>query len=106
MQQIESILIGMTEVDYVTSYIGMSASGLFGSGSTGHARFGSVTVQLKPLSSGRRSVDAVVAEARTRLSNVAGVTVRVASSGGGGGGSASPVAIRLQGPDLDVLNDL
>ena len=47
----------MPEVQSVTSSIGVSASGLFGSGSTGQARFGSLTVELKPLSSGRRGVD-------------------------------------------------
>jgi HAE1 family hydrophobic/amphiphilic exporter-1 len=48
-----------------------------------------------------------VADARTRLSLVPGIAVRVSSQGGGGGGGASqPVGVRLQGPDLAVLNDL
>jgi HAE1 family hydrophobic/amphiphilic exporter-1 len=106
MQQVEQILMSMPEVDTVTSSIGVSSSGLFGSGSTGQARFGTVNVQLKPLSSGRRGVDAIVADARQRLSQVPGVTIRVSSAGGGGGSSAQPVAVNLQGPDLTVLNSL
>jgi HAE1 family hydrophobic/amphiphilic exporter-1 len=105
MQEIEQILLSMPEVQSVTASIGVSSSGLFGSGSTGQARFGSVNVQLTPLSGGRRGVDAIVADARGRLSQVPGVTVRVSSSGGGGG-SASPVAVLLQGPDLTTLNTL
>lgn len=105
MQQVEQILLSMPEIDSVTSSIGVSASGLLGSSSTGQARFGSVTVQLKPLSSGRRSVDAIVADARDRLSRVAGVKVSVSSEGGGRGGS-QPVAVNLQGPDLTVLEGL
>ncbi|HEV7662176.1 MAG TPA: efflux RND transporter permease subunit, partial [Chloroflexota bacterium] len=66
MQQVEQILLGVPEVKAVTSSIGVSASGLFGSGSTGQARFGSVTVQLAPLSSGRRGVDAVVTDTRAQ----------------------------------------
>jgi HAE1 family hydrophobic/amphiphilic exporter-1 len=107
MQQVEQILLSIPDVQAVTSSIGVSASGLFGSGSTGQARFGSVTVQLKPLSGGRRGVDAVVTDARAQLSEIAGIAVRVSTSGGGGGGGAGqPVGIRLQGPDLAVLNDL
>jgi HAE1 family hydrophobic/amphiphilic exporter-1 len=106
MRQVEQILLSMPEVDTVTSSIGVSASGLFGSGSTGQARFGTVNVQLKPLSSGRRGVDAIVADARERLRQLPGVTIRVTSSGGGGGGSSQPVAVNLQGPDLTVLNNL
>ncbi|MBV8717271.1 MAG: efflux RND transporter permease subunit [Chloroflexi bacterium] len=106
MQQIEQTVIAMPEVQSVTASIGVSASGLLGSGSTGQARFGSVTVQLVPLSSGRRSVDAIVADARNQLADVPGVSIKVSSSGGGGGGSSQPVAVNLQGPDLATLNDL
>jgi hydrophobic/amphiphilic exporter-1 (mainly G- bacteria), HAE1 family len=105
MQEVEQVLLGMPEVNTVASSVGVSSSGLFGSGSTGQARFGSVTVALKPLSSGRRSLEEVIADARQRLALVPGVTIRV-SVQGGGGGPGQPVSVRLQGPDLNTLNDL
>lgn len=102
MQEVEQTLLNMPEVQSVTASIGVSASGLFGSGSTGQARFGSVTVQLVPLSSGRRGVDAVAADARSRLAMVPGAKIQVSASGE----SAQPVAVNLQGPDLTTLNNL
>jgi HAE1 family hydrophobic/amphiphilic exporter-1 len=105
MSQIEQILMSMPDVTTVTSSIGVSSSGLFGSGSTGQARFGSVTVQLVPLSSGRPGVDREMQDARDRLAGVPGAKISVSNSGGGGA-AAQPVGVRIEGPDLNVLNGL
>jgi HAE1 family hydrophobic/amphiphilic exporter-1 len=105
MRQVEQILLGMPEIQTVASSIGVSSTGLFGSSTAGQARFGSVTVQTVPKSAGRRGIDAIIQDARERLAVVPGVAVRVSNSGGGGG-AAQPVAVRLQGPDLNTLNSL
>ena len=107
MQEIDQILLDMPDVQTVTASVGVSGQGILGSSSTGQARFGTATVQVRPLSSGRPPIDAIVADARQRLAQVPGITIQVTSSGGGGGGgSGHPVAVQIQGPDLSQLNIL
>ncbi len=106
MMQIEQILMSMPEVKTVTASVGVSSGGLIGSGSTGQARYGSVTVELIPLHDGRRSVFAIIDEARTLVAGVAGVQPRVGVLAGGPGGGIAPVSIRLTGPEFETLSGL
>ena len=106
MMQIERILLDMPEVQTVTASVGVSSTGVFGSGSTGQARYGNVTVEVKPKKSGRRDVWAIIDDARERLAGVAGVTPKVGIPGGGPGGGAPPVAVRLTGPEFGTLSTL
>ena len=106
MQQVEQILMSMPEVKTVTASVGVSSGGLIGSGSTGQARYGSVTVELKPLSSGRRDVWTVIDDARGRLSGIAGIVPKVGLQAGGPGGNQAPASVRLTGPEFDTLASL
>ncbi len=106
MMQIEQILMKMPEVKTVTASVGVSSGGLIGSGSTGQARYGSVTVELIPLHDGRRDLFTIIDEARTLVVGVAGVQPKVGILAGGPGGGAAPVSIRLTGPEFETLSQL
>ena len=103
MRDVEAILLAMPEVDTVASSVGVSSGGALGSASSGQARFGAVTILLKPITSGRRDVFKIMEDARGRLSQISGIKVKVSLQNGGPGGGQQPLAIRLSGPDLDGL---
>ncbi|MEA2641920.1 MAG: hydrophobic/amphiphilic exporter (mainly bacteria), family [Chloroflexota bacterium] len=104
MRQIEERLLKIPEVVTVTSSVGGGASsGGFTLGA-GQARFGNLTVELTPRSSGRRDVFTIVEDVRGLTRDVPGVVVRVDAQGGGA--SAQPVSVRLQGPDSARLAQL
>ena len=90
MRQVEARLMAMPEVQTVTASIGVGQTGFFGGSSVGQARYGNVTGQVKPRSSGRRNIYAIVDDMRARLADVPGVKVSVIPSIGSGNGQ--PVA--------------
>ncbi len=104
MLQVEQILMSMPEVKTVTASVGVSSRGLIGSGSTGQARYGSVTVEVIPLHDGRRSINAIIDDVRERLTVVAGLTPKVGALAGGPGGGQAPVSVRLSGPEFETLS--
>ncbi len=106
MREIEAILLSMPEVLTVTASVGVSAGGVFGSGATGQARYGSVLVEVKPVESGRRDVFEIADDVRLRLAVVPGITPKVSLDSGDTNGGASPVSVRLTGPEFDVLSSL
>ena len=106
MAQIEHILLAMPEVQTVTASVGVSSTGVFGSGSTGQARYGSVVVETVLLNTGRRDVFAIVDDARERLAVVPGVRAKVSLQRGGPGADQSPVAVRLTGAEFATLSAL
>ncbi len=106
MLQVEQVLMAMPEVKTVTASVGVSSGGVLGSGSTGQARYGSVTVEVKPKRSGRRDIFAIIDDARAQLVVVPGVKTSVGVTGGGPGGGQAPVSIRLTGADFAVLSSL
>ena len=106
MMQVEQILMSMPEVKTVTASVGVSSGGLIGSGSTGQARYGNVTIEVVPIHSGRRPIAEIVDDARERLTVVAGIQPKVGLLGGGPGGGQAPVSVRLTGPEFDTLSSL
>ena len=106
MREVEATLLAMPDIVRVTSSIGVSSSGVLGSGNTGQARFGSVFVETLPLSSGRRRISAITDEARERLSAITGVATNVSLQEGGPQNGQRPVAVRLTGPELTTLSAL
>jgi HAE1 family hydrophobic/amphiphilic exporter-1 len=101
MRQIEDRLRTMSEVKSITASIGVGQTGFFGGSSVGQARYGSITGQVNPVSSGRRDIFAIVDDIRKRLADVPGVRVSVVPSIGSGNGQ--PIALRITGPELDTL---
>ena len=106
MHQVEQILLAMPEVQNVTASVGVSSAGVFGSASTGSARYGRVTVEVKPVETGRRDIFTIVDDAREQLAVVPGIQVKVGLQDGGPGGGASPVSVRLTGPEFGPLSEL
>ena len=106
MMQIEQILMTIPEVKTVTASVGVSSGGLISSGSTGQARYGSVTVEVLRLHDRHRSVFEIIDEARGMLTGVAGIQPKVGVLAGGPGGGIAPVAIRLTGPEFETLSEL
>ena len=106
MREVERALLGMPELGVVTSSVGVSSAGAFGSASAGEARFGAVTILTTPLSSGRRDVFTIMDDARARLAHVSGIKVNVAMQSGGPGGNQRPLSVRISGPQLDTLTGI
>ena len=102
MRQIEQRLMAMPEVETVTASIGVGQTGFFGGSSVGQARYGNVTGQVKPKSSGRPDIFELVAEMRKKLADVPGVKVGVVASIGNGNGQ--PASLRVSGPDLEGVS--
>ena len=105
MRIVEERLIAMPEVLTVTASVGVTASGGFGAGTSGQARFGTVTVEVQPKETHRRDIHLIQDEARAMLQDIPGLTVRVQAVSGGGG-SGQPVQVRLQGANPRVLEGL
>ena len=106
MAQVEQVLLSMPEVMTVTASVGVSSGGVFGSGATGQARYGSAIVEAKPKDTGRRDVFAMMDDARARLAAVPGVRPKVSLQDGGPDSGQSPVAVRLTGPEFATLSAL
>ncbi|MGE3856112.1 MAG: efflux RND transporter permease subunit [Dehalococcoidia bacterium] len=106
MRQVEQILLDMPEVKTVTASVGVSSGGVFGSGSTGQARYGSVTVETVPKEERDRDIWEIVDDARERLAVVPGVRPKVGLQDGGPGGGQAPVSVRLSGPEFGALSEL
>ncbi|MFN8638749.1 MAG: efflux RND transporter permease subunit [Dehalococcoidia bacterium] len=102
MSQVEQTLLDMPEVERVTASIGISLLGNSG----GQARFGSVVVELKPLSSGRPDVFKILDEARDRLAPIPGAKITAGVQGGGPGADQQAAAIRIRGPEFSELTRL
>jgi len=102
MRQIEQRLMGMPEVETVTASIGVGQTGFFGGSSVGQARYGNITGQVKPKSSGRSDIFKLVTEMRQQLADVPGAKVSVVASIGNGNGQ--PASLRISGPDLDGIS--
>ena len=102
MRQVDAILGGMPELEVVTSSVGVSSAGAFGSASSGEARFGAVTILTIP-SSERRDIFAVMDDARERLAVVSGIKINVSMQSGGPGGNQAPISVRITGAELDTL---
>ncbi|MFA7249850.1 MAG: efflux RND transporter permease subunit [Dehalococcoidia bacterium] len=103
MAQVEQVLASMPEVKTVTASVGVSSTGLLGSGATGQARYGSVTVEVTAESTGRRDVFTIADDARERLAAVPGVRPKVSVASGMNDGQ-SAVGIRLTGPEFSTLS--
>ncbi|MEX2446409.1 MAG: efflux RND transporter permease subunit [Dehalococcoidia bacterium] len=101
IRDIEAVLGEMPEVQTVTSSVGVSGAGVFGSGSTGQARFGSIVVETVPEHEGRRDVFEIADDARARLATVAGAQINVSAVQDDGSGQA--IVVRLSGPELERL---
>lgn len=102
MSQVESTLLSIPDVERVTASIGVD---LLGTG-RGQSRYGSVVVELKPLSTGRADVFEQLDIVRAKLKDIPGAKITAGIQGGGPGADQQPAAIRLAGPELGTLTAL
>jgi HAE1 family hydrophobic/amphiphilic exporter-1 len=104
MRQIEERLLDIPEIQTMSAAIGVGSAGGFGASAVGNGTKGSLIIDVGEKSHRQRSVFAIADDARRRLADVPGATIRVQESGGGG--SAQAIQVRLQGPDSNELGRL
>lgn len=100
---IEEQLMSIPEVDTVFTRIGSSGQMM----SANDSSAGSLLVKLKKLSDRERSIFTVMEEIRQKIRIPdTEVTVQALNSMGGGAMGGAPISIKVEGSDLDVLEDL
>ena len=102
VRQIESNLISKPESDLVYSMVG-SGSG-FSMGSSGESEKASLSVVVKAKT--EKTLDEIVEEVRRDIGDHPGAKINVTKQDHGGFGSSAPIAINIQGSDLNTLKNL
>ncbi|NLY75251.1 MAG: efflux RND transporter permease subunit, partial [Firmicutes bacterium] len=102
VRQIESYLMSLPESDLTFALVGASSG--FALGSSGESEKASLTVVMKPKS--KKTVDDMVEEARRNISKYPGAKINVTKQEHGGFGGGAPIAINIEGPDLNTLKVL
>ncbi len=102
VQQIESYLMSLPESDLTFALVGSSSG--FSLGSSGESEKASMTVVMK--SKSKKTVDEMVEEVRQNIIKYPGAKINVTKSEQGGFGGGSPIAINIEGPDLNTLKGL
>jgi len=104
MREIEALIIDLPEINAVSVQVG---AGQFFLDSQGRTDVGSIDLVLKPLEERMRSAEEVADEVRQRLKAVAGAEISLSAvESQGFGGQIAPIAIKIQGDELDVLKNL
>ena len=101
MRQIEAVLIDVPEVQLYSASIG--ASSTVGAGVASSTQ-GTVEVNVGDRSTRKRSVSEIADDVRAKLAGIPNATIQVSVNGGNGSGQ--PEQVRIQGPDVNVLNSL
>nr|WP_272509043.1 efflux RND transporter permease subunit [Clostridium ganghwense] len=98
--QIEAVLEKVKEID--TVYVQIGGASMFGQSGKNQA---SISVKLKDLKERKRSTDEIVDWVRKETKDVPGAELSF-SSQQAMGGSSSPVSIKIEGDNLDTLQEL
>lgn len=102
MDDIVMRIADMNSIDYIyTSTAGSRFTAL-------SQNEGTISVQLVPLAERGKSVFDIIVDVEARISDVPGVDTSVAATSQSGmmGGAGSAISIKIQGDDLDVLEDI
>ena len=102
VQQIEAYLMSLPESDLTFALVGASSG--FSLGSSGESERASMTVVMKANS--KKTVDEMVEEVRQNIIEYPGAKINVTKAEQGGFGGGSPIAINIEGPDLNTLKGL
>ena len=103
LEQIEAKLNEINEVK--TIFTSAGSGGVFNMG-LGSSNIGNIYLRLVPLAERDRSTDEVMEEIRNLTEKTPGADIKVTQIQSGGFGSQSPIAIKIFGDDLVVLNQL
>ena len=102
VRQIESYLMSLPESDLTFALVGASSG--FSLGSSGESERASVTMVMKTNS--KKTVDAMVEEVRQNIIKYPGAKINVTKEEHSGFGGGAPIAINIEGPDLNTLKVL
>jgi len=106
VDEVEALIDDIPEIDTVFTSIGGGSSFI----STGsQSNYASLDLALVGLSDRERSTDYVADEIRNRVADIPGADIQVQatqSQGGMGMGGSTPISIRIQGDELEVLKGI
>jgi HAE1 family hydrophobic/amphiphilic exporter-1 len=102
VRQIESYLVSLPESELTFALVGAGSGFFFGSGS--ESEKASLTVVMKTKS--KKTVDEMVEEVRRGIVKYPGASINVTKEDRGGFGGSAPIAINIEGPDLNTLKGL
>ncbi|MEI6915447.1 MAG: efflux RND transporter permease subunit, partial [Armatimonadota bacterium] len=102
--KIQDILKGIKETEYYLTTLGSSSAGGFtGAGESG-PQYASISYKTVDKGERKRSMDEIVAYIRSEIAkNVSGAKI-VASASAGHGPGGTPIAMEVQGNNMDELN--
>jgi len=101
-QKIESIMEKKPNVEMVYSIVGSSGFGF--SSSSEESEKGSVYVTMEKGT--ETPMEELLEDARRSLQGMPGVKINVEEQSNGPGGDSSPIVVNIEGPELEVLNQL
>lgn len=104
--EVEALISDVPEIDEIFTSVG-GGNTFIGSGGQGNVAV--IDLALVPLSERERSSEYVADDIRGRLGDITGAEIQVSSvqnQGGGPGFGGSPISIRIQGDELDILKGL
>lgn len=106
-KELESMISKLPELEMMHVSVGGSDSMLSGLGGSS-SDSATINVTLKPVADRKRSTAQIVEEVRNSVKNIAGAEINIneVSSGFGGMGGGSAISIQINGPDLEVLQDV